>query len=140
MPMRDTTVVAFPRRRQQKAEHLCALTEDLIDKIKPPPVGKDASGNPCGVIDYYDRYLSGLILRVNYGGSKVWRVRYYVKVHKDGKLRTEQRLRKLGRYPVLNLQEARDAARAFLRTRLGGDQQDPDAERLHHIEGLASNL
>jgi integrase len=66
------------------------------------------------VIDYYDTLLPGLILRVNYGGMKVWRVRYYVKVHKDGKSRTEQRLRKLGRYPVLKLQQARDAARPFL--------------------------
>jgi len=65
------------------------------------------------VIDYYDRYMPGLILRVNYGGSKVWRVRYYVRVTKDGKVRTVQRLRKLGRYPALKLQQARAAASPF---------------------------
>ena len=102
------------QQRQQKAKHLRKFTEVMVEKIKAPAVGKDARGNPCGVIDYYDSLLPGLILRVNYGGSKVWRVRYYVKVHKNGKARTEQRLRKLGRYPVLKLQQARDAARPFL--------------------------
>jgi integrase len=102
------------QQRAQKASHLRKFTEVMIEKLKPPPIGKDASGNPCGVVDYYDTLLPGLILRVNYGGMKVWRVRYYVKVVKDGKQRTEQRLRKLGRYPVLKLQQARDAARPFL--------------------------
>jgi integrase len=100
--------------------HRKNFTELMVERLKPPTVRKDASGNPCGVIDYYDTLLPGLILRVNYGGMKVWRVRYYVRVFKERKndkearWYTEQRLRKLGRYPALKLQAARDAARPFL--------------------------
>jgi integrase len=101
-------------QRAQKAKHLRKFTEAMIAKLKAPREGKDRNGNPCGVTDYYDSLLPGLILRVNYGGSKIWRVRYYVKIEKNGKSRTEQRLRKLGRYPILKLQEARDKARPYL--------------------------
>ena len=46
--------------------------------VKPPRGGKQ--------IDYYDAGMPGLVLRVNYGGAKVWRALYYVKkTDVDGK-------------------------------------------------------
>ena len=38
-------------------------------KVKPPATGKQ--------IDYFDAGMPGLVLRVNYGGAKVWRALYY---------------------------------------------------------------
>jgi integrase len=87
------------------------LTEEGVKKLKPPPHGKQ--------LDYYDTGLSGLVLRLNYGGKKTWRALYYVPaVAKSGK-RKGQRIsmpttRELGRYPILKLKEARDKARVFL--------------------------
>jgi integrase len=83
------------------------LTEEGVAKLKPPPQGKQ--------IDYYDTHLPGLVLRVNYGGAKIWRALYYVKrTDKDGKQVSIPTTYKLGRYPTLRLKEARDNAREFL--------------------------
>src|SRR5258708_6963848 len=73
------------------------LTEAAVAKIKPTP-GKQ--------IDYFDTGLTGLMLRISYGGTKAWRALYYV----GGKPKTHS----LGRYPILKLAEARDKARKFL--------------------------
>jgi integrase len=87
------------------------LTEEGVAKLKPPAKGKQ--------IDYYDAMMPGLVLRLNYGGSKVWRALYYVTtVAKSGK-KAGQRIsmpttHELGRYPHLKLKEARDKARQFL--------------------------
>jgi integrase len=87
------------------------LTEEGVAKLKPPPKGKQ--------VDYYDAGMPGLVLRVNYGGAKVWRALYYVStVAKSGK-RQGERIRmptthELGRYPHLKLKEARERARVFL--------------------------
>ena len=83
------------------------LTEEGVAKLKLPPQGKQ--------IDYYDIHLPGLVLRVNYGGAKIWRALYYVKrTGKDGKSVSIPTTFKLGRYPALRLKEARDKARQFL--------------------------
>jgi hypothetical protein len=83
------------------------LTEERVAKLRPPTAGK--------LIDYFDAYMPGLVLRVNYGGAKVWRALYYVKkIDKAGKRITMPITYKLGRYPILKLKEARDKARAFL--------------------------
>lgn len=83
------------------------LTEEAVKKLKPPPQGKQ--------LDYFDKGMPGLVLRMNYGGRKTWRALYYVKrTGKDGKLRTEPRTHPLGLYPILSLKEAREAARRFL--------------------------
>jgi integrase len=83
------------------------LTEEGVAKLKPPPTGKQ--------IDYYDAGMPGLVLRLNYGGAKIWRALYYVKrTNKDGKRITIPTTHKLGRYPHLKLKEAREAARRFL--------------------------
>jgi integrase len=90
------------------------LTEEGVAKLKPPAAGKQ--------IDYFDAGMPGLVLRVNYGGAKVWRALYYVKkVDKDGKRITMPTTRKLGRYPNLKLKEAREKARQF-------DPQKPQAD------------
>ena len=83
------------------------LTEEGVAKLKPPATGKQ--------IDYFDAGMPGLVLRLNYGGAKVWRALYYVKrTNKDGKRVTIPTTHKLGRYPHLKLKEAREAARRFL--------------------------
>jgi integrase len=87
------------------------LTEEGVARLKAPAAGKQ--------VDYFDAGMPGLVLRVNYGGAKIWRALYYVPgIAKSGK-RKGQRITipttyKLGRYPVLKLKEAREAARAFL--------------------------
>jgi integrase len=83
------------------------LTEQGVAKLNPPPKGKQ--------IDYYDTHLPGLVLRVNYGGAKIWRALYYVKrTGQNGKQVSIPTTFKLGRYPTLKLKEAREAARKFL--------------------------
>ena len=83
------------------------LTEKGVAKLKPPPQGKQ--------IDYYDAHTSGLILRVNYGGSKIWRALYYVRrTNQHGKTVSIPTTFKLGRYPHLKLKEARVKAVKFL--------------------------
>src|SRR5664279_3721512 len=73
------------------------LTEEGVKRLQPTP-GKQ--------IDYFDQGMPGLVLRVSYGDTKTWRALFYVN-HKP-------KTHKLGRYPVLNLKEAREAARKFL--------------------------
>ncbi|MFZ2080399.1 MAG: Arm DNA-binding domain-containing protein, partial [Xanthobacteraceae bacterium] len=86
------------------------LTEQGVAKLKPPA---------SGTVDYYDAGMPGLVLRLNYGGTKSWRALYYVPtVVKSGK-RKGQRIsmpttHELGRFPVLSVKVARDKARAFL--------------------------
>ena len=90
------------------------LNEEMVASIKPPPAGKQ--------IDYFDAGMPGLVLRVNYGGSKVWRALFYVKkVDKDGKRITMPTTKKLGRFPNMKLKEAREKARQF-------DPQKPQAD------------
>jgi integrase len=109
------------------------LTEIGVRRLKPPPPGKQ--------VDYFDAYLPGLVLRVNYGGRKTWRALHYVRVPmtdieirkyderkkkkaeldgrefkpKDGpRYHCEPRTHALGLYPVLDLKQARDKAKQFL--------------------------
>jgi integrase len=77
------------------------LTEVMVAKLKPPAKSQ---------VDYYDAGMPGLVLRLNYGGAKVWRALYYYK--RSGK--SIPTTHKLGVYPILKLAQARDKARAFL--------------------------
>ena len=63
--------------------------------------------------EYFDRVVTGLALRVAPTGTKSWVLLY----------RQGRRLRRwtLGRYPTLSLADARDRARAGLRTAAAGD-------------------
>jgi integrase len=83
------------------------LTEASVQRMPLPAKGKQD--------DHYDAVMPGLILRVNYGGAKVWRALYYLKrIDENGKHLTIPTTFKLGRYPVLSLQQARQKAREFL--------------------------
>jgi integrase len=72
-----------------------ALTVASVARIKPPKEGQE---------DYFDRGYPGLALRVSYGGAKTWI--YFYRLH--GKLRRMS----LGRFPGMELDEARNAWRA----------------------------
>ena len=73
------------------------LTQESVRKLNPIP-GKQVS--------VFDAGMPGLVLGLNPGGSKTWSALFYV----SGK----PRYKKLGRYPILSLAQARDAARKFL--------------------------
>jgi integrase len=76
------------------------LTQPAIDKIKPPAKGR---------VEYWDKVLPGLGLRVSDSGRKTWVVLYRV----NGKLVRET----LGTTALLpSVAEARDRARASLQT------------------------
>lgn len=82
------------------------LTEEGVAKLKTPATGQ---------IDYYDKIIDNLILRLGYGGAKTWLVRHYLKrTGKDGKRISIPTTAKLGRYPILKVKEAREKARLFL--------------------------
>lgn len=81
------------------------LTEEGVKKLRPLP-GKQQ-------LLLFDTVMPGLLLNVSYAGTKTWRVLHYV--------RSKPVTVKLGRYPVLTLKEARDAASQFLK--------DPDGAR-----------
>jgi integrase len=80
------------------------LTEEGVDKLKTPAEGQ---------IDYFDTGQPGLILRLNYGDTKTWLVRHYLRRVRNGKTVSIPTTHKLGRYPTLTVKEARDKARLF---------------------------
>src|SRR5262245_38172114 len=82
-----------------------ALTVVSVARIKAPKKGQ---------VDYFDRGYPGLALRVSYGGAKAWI--YFYRLH--GKLRRMS----LGRFPGMELDEAREAWRA---ARLGEQGREP---------------
>jgi integrase len=75
------------------------FTEAAVEKYKLPPQGAQ--------IDYFEKLMKGrtLVLRLSYGGSKTWRVGYYV----NGRPRAKS----IGHYPELKVAAARKAAREF---------------------------
>ena len=72
-----------------------SLTTAAVARVKAPTAGQT---------DLFDKGYPGLALRVSYGGAKAWV--YFYRLH--GKLRRLS----LGRYPGMDLTEARDAWRA----------------------------
>jgi integrase len=66
--------------------------------------------------NHYDAIVPGLVLRVNSGGTKAWVVRHYRKGlnEKTGKRTLIPTTHRLGRYPILNVTQARTKARVFL--------------------------
>jgi tetratricopeptide (TPR) repeat protein len=64
--------------------------------------------------------MPGLVLRLNYGGTKSWRALYYVptiagpKSKKAGQRISMPTTHELGRFPVLSVKQAREKAREFL--------------------------
>ena len=86
------------------------LTAIAVKKINPPAVGRD---------EYFDALVPGLCLRVTDKGSKSWAVMY--RLH--GKLVRHT----IGKYPTLDLADAREEARSALRQVERGD--DPRAAK-----------
>lgn len=78
------------------------MTEKWVRDLDPPPKPQQK--------EFFDDPakggVRGLVLRVSYAGTKTWATMFY----EEGKSRTI----KLGRYPILTLAEAREAARKFL--------------------------
>jgi integrase len=83
-------------KRQRKP-----LTERYVSRLPLPPHGEQ--------VDYYDHkpLKKGrlLCLRVSYGGSRTWRVSYYV----NGRPKALT----IGHYPDMKVEAAREAAHAF---------------------------
>jgi integrase len=75
------------------------FTELSVRRQSLPAPGEQA--------DFFEPLERGrsLGLRISYGGTKAWRVNYYI----NGKPRNKT----LGRYPAMNVQAARKAARTF---------------------------
>jgi integrase len=76
------------------------FTEMSVRKLPLPPQGAQ--------IDYFEKLRRGLtlVLRISYGGTRAWRVGYYI----NGK----PRVKTLGRYPEeMGVKAARDAAYNF---------------------------
>ena len=86
------------------------LTEGKIARLKKPKQGEQC--------DYFDAGQRHLVLRLNYGGKKTWRVLYYVpKIAKSGK-KEGKRIKvptyhSLGEHPKLKLKDARDLVQHF---------------------------
>lgn len=66
--------MAKTEREEKEKERKFVFTEDGVRKLKPEPdrKGRKAQHN------WYDAKHPGLILRVNWGGTKSWRVLFYV--------------------------------------------------------------
>jgi integrase len=75
------------------------FTEAAVKRLKLPAVGAQ--------IDYFEKLRRGLTLtlRISYGGTRAWRVGYYINSRPKAKT--------LGRYPELGVAAARKAAFAF---------------------------
>jgi integrase len=82
------------------------LTEEGVSRLRPPAEGQ---------VDYFDTVQRNLVLRLNYGGSKVWRARHYIRrKDKHGRRVSVPTSHGLGSYPEMKLKEARLAAKKFL--------------------------
>ena len=91
------------------------LTPTKIAKLKPKPDGKAK--------DYYDDRIRGLVLRVSGEGTCTWRVFWYLPDRRS-------RFTKIGRYPVMTVEEARDEAYKFLRD---PDKGIKERQKLPHL-------
>jgi integrase len=81
------------------------FTEKEVEGITPPASGQ---------VDYEDETKPRLVLRVNYGGAKVWRVRHYLsRVNKDGKRVAIPTTHKIGRFPTVTVKDAWEKAKKF---------------------------
>jgi integrase len=85
-----------PGKRKRGAT---VFTEASVKKLPLPPEGEQ--------IDHFEKLKRGrtLALRISYGGTRAWRVGYYV----NGKPKAKT----LGRYPEMGVKAARDLADKF---------------------------
>lgn len=96
------------------------MTKLGVERLKPPAKGQ---------VDYFDTVMPGLLLRVSYGGTKAWRVIYYKA--------TKAKYVTLGRYPAIDLIDARNKARDILKlVAEGGDPKTPKSRAPDTIDKL----
>jgi integrase len=88
-----------PSKPARKFDRTTVFIEKNMGRYPLPPEGEQ--------LDYYERLKKGrmLVMRVSYGGSRSWRVGYYV----NGKPRAKT----IGRWPETSVAAARKAAFAF---------------------------
>ena len=103
------------------------LTTTAVERIKPPMKGR---------LEYADNVLPGLSLRVTDKGGKSWSLHYRVAGEggaTDGGRQLKGKLKRmtLGRYPLIDLTEARKRAGTALDLAEGG--MDPVSARRHDI-------
>src|SRR4051794_383986 len=99
------------------------LTQKIVEATLLPPSGRKS-------VEYFDRRMPGLVLRVSAGGTKSWNAIY----------RHHGRARRLtiGRYPIITLDDARARAReALCSVSRGIDPSGVRADKLTFAE-LAS--
>jgi len=89
---------APPAEPKRKVSRSTIFTEVGVKRLALPEVGQ---------VDWFEKLRRGLtlVLRISYGGTRAWRVTYYV----DGAARS----RTIGRYPEMGVAAARKAAYAF---------------------------
>jgi integrase len=116
-------------RKREALHRPKRLTEEGIDRLKAPTSRQFEN--------HYDSQVPGLLLRVNAGGSKAWLALYYRKsTDANGKRVSIATTHRLGRYPILKVKEAREAARKFLADpQKGLAQADDDS-----FEAVAQNF
>jgi len=94
------------------------LTEIAVQKLNPE-AGKR--------LEVFDTLTPGLALRITESGKKSWSVMYRVAGRGDGGNRGALRRMTLGAYPLIDLRDARERARAAIDLADRGD--DPADKR-----------
>ncbi len=77
------------------------LTDRFVQTVKPPAKDK---------VDHFDAVVTGLALRVSYGGGKSWVVIYRSPIERDQRGYGKLRRLTLGKYPAISLEKARNLA------------------------------
>lgn len=94
------------------------LTDRFIQSVKLPQKDK---------VDHFDAVVTGLALRVSYGGSKSWVVMYRSPIERDKRGYGKLRRMTLGKYPTISLEKVRELAGKILTQVEHGE--DPQHEK-----------
>ena len=81
------------------------LTDRFLQGVKPPDKDK---------VDHFDAVVTGLAIRVSYGGGKSWVVMYRSPIERDSRGYGKLRRMTLGKYPAISLEKARNLAGGVL--------------------------
>ena len=105
--MQRATQLRTGNYRGQHKSKATRLSPQTVAALKPPEAGKRLEINDTG--------CPGLRLRISSAGAKTWSVVYRVSGEgADGRSRGEPRRASLGAYPLIDLNAARDLARAAM--------------------------
>jgi len=113
---------ADPAKIDRKAPNKLPFTDAWVKKLAPPLSGQET---------HYDQLIESFGLRVSAGGAKTWIVQRRVEMfdHKSETNRRVVRRFKLGRYPLMPLSAAREAARSMLLLIEAGNDPKEQQER-----------